>query len=122
MYALLKELLHLCGDNAVPHSGPGCACCGRCCESFGGHLNASPHDLARWRREGRDDLLHRVNRLGWIWIDPATGRLEDQCPFLHQNGEQRRICAINDTKPDMCRDYPTMAHGFRCPSGSFLKL
>jgi hypothetical protein len=41
-----------------------CACCGNCCETFGGHLNATKDDLQRWRREEREDLLGRVNRLG----------------------------------------------------------
>ena len=46
--------------------GHRCLCCGRCCESFGGHLNASRPDLARWRRLGRTDLLRRVSAVGWI--------------------------------------------------------
>lgn len=99
-----------------------CLCCGRCCDSFGGHLNASAQDLARWKQEGREDLLSRVNRLGWIWVDPETKQMLDPCPFLQQIDEQRKGCSINDTKPDICRAYPTLAHGNRCLSGGFLKL
>jgi Fe-S-cluster containining protein len=99
-----------------------CACCGRCCLYFGGHLHASDNDLARWQQEGREDLLSRVNRLGWIWVDPETKQLVDPCPFLQQLDEQRKGCSINETKPEICRDYPTLAHGHRCLSGVFLKM
>jgi Fe-S-cluster containining protein len=101
-------------------AGHACVRCGRCCEAFGGHLNASRADLARWRRLGREDLLRRVSAIGWIWIDPETGLLEKACPFLERVGPGRRICAINDVKPDMCRDYPTLAHGRQCLRDGFL--
>ena len=121
MYKTLLRLLLPCdGSQQIPKSG-GCDCCGRCCTYFGGHLHASDHDLKRWHQQGREDLLSRVNRLGWIWVDPETKQMLDPCPFLEQADEQRWICSINDTKPDICRDYPTMAHEFRCLSGVFLK-
>lgn len=120
MFNALKKLLSPDTANSG-HTVKGCACCGRCCEYFGGHLNATPHDLERWKREGRDDLLARVNRLGWIWVDPQSGRLEAPCPFIGKNADNRGLCLIHDTKPDICRDYPTLAHGHRCLSGVFLK-
>lgn len=98
-----------------------CACCGNCCEAFGGHLNASKYDLERWRNEGREDLLSRVNRLGWIWVDPETKEREDRCPFIHKIDDERSICSINATKPAMCRAYPTLAHSRRCLRGVYLK-
>lgn len=97
-----------------------CLCCGACCESFGGHLNASKYDLERWQREGREDLLCRVNRLGWIWVDPDTKQPEKRCPFLERKVGETALCLINETKPDMCRSYPTLAHGSRCLRGVFL--
>jgi Fe-S-cluster containining protein len=101
---------------------PTCLQCGRCCEAFGGHLHASSADLARWRALGRDDLLSRVEPVSsWIWIDPATRRLEERCPFLVHEGPERALCAIQDVKPDICRDYPTLAHGRRCLRGVFLR-
>lgn len=121
MYETFKRLLRLDGTAAPPRTA-GCLCCGRCCELFGGRLHVTDHDLRRWRREGRDDLLCRVNRLGWIWVDPRTGKQLDPCPFLVPDESGRKVCAINETKPDICRDYPTVAHGHRCPSGVFLKL
>lgn len=95
----------------------GCRACGRCCELFGGHLRASRSDLERWQRLGRADLLGRVNRLGWIWIDPQTGRQSEQCPFLQPTGPQTAGCTIHEIKPDMCRAYPTLAHSRRCVRG-----
>lgn len=118
---MLKTFVRLFDRKNAPKR-TGCACCGRCCISFGGHLLASKRDIARWQQQGRDDLLARVNRLGWIWVDPVTKQLLDPCPWLEQAGQQRYICGINDTKPDICRDYPTLAHGHRCLSGGFLKI
>ena len=106
---------------STPRAGGGCLRCGRCCDSFGGHLRASRRDLERWRALGREDLLARVEpATGWLWIDPATGRLEPACPFLERTGPDAARCAIQDVKPDLCRDYPTLAHGWRCPRGVFL--
>jgi len=99
-----------------------CLCCGKCCRYFGGHLHTSAQDLERWKQQGRVDLLSRVNRLGWIWVDPETKQLLDPCPFLEQTDQRCWICSINDTKPDICRDYPTLAHGHHCLSGVFLKM
>lgn len=120
MYKTLTRLLLPGSGNHQAPKSVGCACCGRCCTYFGGHLHASDHDLKRWRQQGREDLLSRVNLLGWIWVDPETGQMLDPCPFLEQADEQRWICSINDTKPDICRDYPTLAHGKRCLRGVFL--
>ncbi|MDD2852932.1 MAG: YkgJ family cysteine cluster protein [Desulfuromonadaceae bacterium] len=107
-------------EKQIKHKG--CLCCGRCCASFGGHLRATRHDLDRWDNEGRDDLLSRVNRLNWIWVDPQSKEPLDMCPFIEKINEQQAVCAIQNTKPEMCRDYPTMAHGHRCLSGTFLKI
>lgn len=98
-----------------------CLGCGQCCKSFGGHLRASKSDILRWRQLERDDLLCRINRLGWIWIDPETGKMEDPCPFIEPIDEETAHCAIHAIKPDMCRDYPTLAHGRRCLRGVFMK-
>lgn len=99
-----------------------CLGCGKCCESFGGHLRVSPADIERWQRLGRAGLLSRVNRLGWIWVDPQTQRLEERCPFLERTGPETAHCTIHSIKPDICRAYPTIAHGRRCLRGGFLSL
>lgn len=119
MLEILNQWLHGNATRAEPPVA-GCLCCGECCESFGGHLNASKSDLERWQRQGRADLLSRVNRLGWIWVDPLTKQMEQRCPFLAKMENETVLCSINDTKPDMCRAYPTLAHGRRCLRGVFL--
>jgi len=119
MLATIKRLLSI-DDVYAEQKKTGCLCCGECCKSFGGHLHAYKHDLDRWQREGRDDLLRRVNRLGWIWVDPETKELEEQCPFIQKINVEQSICAIQDTKPDMCRDYPPLDRGRRCLRGVFL--
>lgn len=101
---------------------PKCLCCGKCCESFGGHLQASKADLQRWRQLGRDDLLSRVNRLGWIWVDPQTQKPVGRCPFLIRTDAATARCEINEVKPDICRAYPTLAHSRRCLRGVLLGL
>jgi Fe-S-cluster containining protein len=120
MIETLKGLLH---GNAprTEQRVAGCLCCGECCKAFGGHLHASKSDLERWWRDGREDLLCRVNRLGWIWVNPDTMEPEERCPFLKQSGPETIVCAIYDTRPDICRAYPTLAHGRRCLRGVFLK-
>ncbi|GAB4246676.1 YkgJ family cysteine cluster protein [Deferrisoma sp.] len=92
----------------------GCRSCGRCCELFGATLTASPKDLERWRREGRDDLLARASPLGRLWFDPDTGQRLPRCPHLVRIAPGRARCRIHATKPQICRDYPTLAHGKRC--------
>lgn len=121
MFKALNQWLHTHTHSEKPER-TGCACCGQCCLYFGGHLHASDRDLARWKLEGRDDLLARVNRLGWIWVDPETKQLVDPCPFLQQLDEHLWGCSIYETRPDICKDYPTLAHGHRCLSGGFLKI
>jgi Fe-S-cluster containining protein len=106
------------GDRSkVPRS---CLQCGQCCASFGGHLRASAHDLRRWQEEGRQDLLDSTNRLGWIWVDPVTKEQVSPCPHLDRSDPEHARCAIYPLRPDMCRDYPTLAHGRRCLRGVFL--
>ena len=94
-----------------------CLCCGACCKEFSWHLTTEPADIARWKLENREDLLARVNHLGWIWYDPASGMRLECCPFLTKNDQDLHICGINDTKPAICRDYPTMAHDRLCIQG-----
>lgn len=94
-----------------------CRACGLCCEEFGDTLAAEEEDLARWRAEGRRDLLARVGEGGALWVDPQTGRELEYCPFLARTGAGASLCAIHETKPAMCRAYPDDAHGSHCAAG-----
>lgn len=96
---------------------PACRGCGACCERYGDTLAAEEADLARWRREGRTDLLARVGEGGFLWVEPATGKPLARCPFLEPTEGGGGRCAIHLTKPDMCRDYPSPAHGPYCLRG-----
>lgn len=91
-----------------------CRQCGVCCEMYSWHLKATDSDLARWRAEGRVDLLSMVNRLGWIWVDPDSGERIDRCPFIEKDPDDLVFCGIHETKPKVCRDYPTLSHDNRC--------
>ena len=95
----------------------GCRACGICCELYGHTLKASGEDIERWTVEGRLDLLGRVGPEGMLWLDPATGERLEPCPFLVRRGADSAICEIHPTKPRICRDYPTPAHGNRCVRG-----
>jgi len=117
---MTNSLYRLFGVKDKTKETPTCLQCGQCCESFGGHLHASPRDLQRWREKGRQDLLHSVNRLGWIWVDPQTKQPLATCPHLDRSDPEHARCAIQEIKPDMCRAYPTLAHGKRCLRGVFL--
>lgn len=97
-----------------PGGQPACLACGVCCDLWGGHLRATPRDLARWRAEGRKELLARVGRRDEIWVDPASGERLELCPFLVRTGFETAHCAIHQTKPELCRAYPTRVHGDRC--------
>ncbi len=107
----LKEKLWF-GGNA----GSGCYACGRCCEAFGGILHASERDLKRWQESGRKDLLAYAGETGWLWLDPESKKRLHRCPFLQHSDDERVLCAIHETKPDICRAYPSEAVGRQCVS------
>lgn len=117
---MLFTLLSLLENHGRPQKPATCLQCGQCCESFGGHLRASARDLERWREHGRQDLLDATNHLGWIWVDPVTRKNVDPCPHIDRSDPEHARCAIYEDRPDMCRDYPTLAHGKRCLRGVFL--
>lgn len=117
---MLFSLLALFEQKENPQRQTSCQQCGQCCESFGNHLRASRHDLERWRALGRDDLIARANHLGWIWVDPETKQPVAPCPFIVRSDAEHACCSIYEIRPDICRDYPTLAHGKRCLRGVFL--
>lgn len=107
-----------------------CHGCGHCCLTLVDACNGcvSDADLLRWA--GRDDLLARIktldlgrgNLLHTAWLDPETGDDVERCPWLLDRLDRKgHLCAIDDIKPDHCRDYPadrqhaeaTGCHGFQ---------
>jgi Fe-S-cluster containining protein len=81
----------------------GCTQCGSCCKKYGMRLEASALDIARWRLEGRHDILSRVGIMadgGLLWVDEHGGRA-GACPFLELRGD-KYYCGIHDSKPEVC--------------------
>ena len=94
-----------------------CRGCGHCCLNLPDAYNGcvSEADVQRWRRNGRLDILKRLdavdlgpgNRLYLAWLDPETGEDVDRCPWLLERIDRHGfLCGIDDIKPDHCRDYP----------------
>jgi len=94
-----------------------CKRCGKCCVKFTGTLSATKEDILRWRKEGRDDIIAYVYFMGDDWGDlffhPETGgEIHDRCPFLRKiRNKNEYKCMIEETKPEVCRNYP---HGRKC--------
>ncbi len=88
----------------TPHTP--CLRCGTCCmaDMIG---DADAEDLARWKREGRDDIL-RVHRdalwVGDHFLSATTGMTIHDCPFLDFR-EGFFFCTIYETRPRVCRDF-----------------
>jgi Fe-S-cluster containining protein len=86
--------------------------CGHCCRtSF--LLYAGEEDELRWEREGRKDILERLDWERWhvTWDDEGayhidTGERFRRCFFLEDRPEKTAVCLIHETKPKICRDYP----------------
>jgi len=100
-----------------PKLPPGSPCtnCGKCCTnaSYMGNLQATGEDVKRWRHEGRHDILRFAEVLGrpddpWadLWADQVTGAERFRCPFVRKvRGQNRYLCTIYETRPQVCRDY-----------------
>jgi hypothetical protein len=73
-------------------------------------LPLTPADLARWRSEGRADILQEWEGLSQLVLqDKRAGQLQARgyplfYPFLRYEGRQAR-CHVEDTKPEACRHY-----------------
>lgn len=72
-------------------------------------LEATPLDIARWRLDGRQDILSRVRIThdgpevsgGVLWVE-RDGSPARQCPFLEQRDDGKYYCGIQDAKPEVC--------------------
>ena len=100
----------------MPRDGFKCRRCGHCCLNLNAFATcASEEDVERWAREGRDDILEWVVPVALgdvvvaydVWLDPETGEDVDRCPWLQKLPDADQYsCRIQDTKPELCRDYP----------------
>ena len=110
--------------------GFSCRQCGNCCKFLDYHDALTAADMKLWERMGRNDILDYVRgghkHIGEpryrIWVDPETGKIVDQCPFLKNLPDENHwICRIHDVKPRICREYPvSRKHGIMtgCPGFS----
>jgi len=88
-----------------------CLRCGHCCQPYFS-LYVSEDDEARWRGQGREDIL---NQLRWerehiIWkndqpLDLSTGEAPRRCHWLKKERDGTTFCSIHDAKPKICLDY-----------------
>jgi len=96
------------GSGMMGQSAMMCRRCGTCCLA---HLFAyvTPEDEARWRREGRDDILEAVDAAATVWagdriVSRTDGRSAAACPFLI-TCDDHCACGIYDTRPQVCRAF-----------------
>jgi len=86
-----------------------CDQCGRCCKTEGMQIHATSGDLRRWEEMGFTDILRYIDPgTRELWVE--AGEKMMQCPYLCEACalEDRRLihfCAIQDIKPQKCRDY-----------------
>lgn len=78
-----------------------CTQCGRCCinPEFMERLAICGEDVSRWKAQGRQDILKNLGEES-AWREPGP------CPFVVQVSAAQYQCAIYDTRPLTCRDYP----------------
>jgi Fe-S-cluster containining protein len=97
--------------------GFNCKQCGKCCQMLGikYHVETTEEDVARWVVEKREDILEWVDPVYFpgavefdFPINPETKQEIEGCPFLKQlPNSDLYICAIHDTKPEGCLQFPT---------------
>jgi len=92
-----------------------CSQCGDCCRNLLYHNDCTQEDYRRWQALDRVDILERVKVIEddgktatyKVWMDPDTGRLSKECPWLSESKVKNRFeCSIQDVKPEFCRVYP----------------
>jgi len=82
--------------------------------------------MARWKAQGRDDILAWVvwadsggGLMGYtLWVDPQTGLPADHCPWLVHLADGTCGCNIHSVRPLHCRSWPPTredAASFDCP-------
>lgn len=83
-----------------------CNQCGKCCTKYGnGGLSVSDDEIKYWDIF-RPEIYDYVND-GKIWMDPATGKQLELCPWLRKQPDHNiYTCDIYYDRPDDCKYYP----------------
>ncbi|MEE8414625.1 MAG: hypothetical protein V3R96_08755 [Dehalococcoidales bacterium] len=90
---------------------PECSVCGECCKKLGYEVRMTPGDYRRWKHQERDDILSYALLIsgsggrGYLWFDPEIKLELDCCPFLTEYAFGKYSCAIQETKPMICRKF-----------------
>jgi Fe-S-cluster containining protein len=95
-----------------------CMSCRRCC--ILSEIRLIPEDIVRWKKEERLDILLSINSLLGESRQLIKKKNSDECIFLTEEG-----CKIHDTKPYICRKFPTSgkhAEAFDCKLIGLLDL
>jgi Fe-S-cluster containining protein len=103
-----------------------CTQCGKCCflpDAF--ICEADSKDVARWKREGRKDILVRLltvmpGKLYDLWMAPKTqDEVTTRCPWYRKSRKTGLCsCKIHETKPRHCEAFPItkrQAYVCQCP-------
>ncbi|MBT3721551.1 YkgJ family cysteine cluster protein [archaeon] len=82
-----------------------CKNCRKCCT--GTSIKIYPEDITRWKDQDRLDILLSISSLLGESRQFIKKKENEECIFL-KNG----LCLIHDTKPKVCKEYPTnIKHG-----------
>ena len=85
--------------------------CGTCCRKLGFEIYMTSGDYRRWKHQGREDILRYAYIVpggggrGYLWFDPKIKLELDRCPFLVEVSPGKHGCAIQETKPRICKSF-----------------
>jgi len=88
-----------------------CERCGVCCGPYF-TLYVEDEDIERWKKEGRDDIVERVEweKNNCLWLGNKVYSLQTyremtRCYYLKFKSDGVAECTIHHTKPKICRRY-----------------
>jgi hypothetical protein len=86
-----------------------------------GSLTASGEDVIRWQREGRTDILAFASVMGPpgdpfadLWDGSEWQRAVSLSIWAQGANQNRYLCRIYETRPQIYRDYIPWAFGTLC--------
>jgi len=80
-----------------------CLVCGACCHQRPGTILVSEHDLVRWKRSGRQDILSRLEPGHFGQMAFMMG--ESGACVHHGVPGEPHACRIYADRGDVCRDF-----------------
>ncbi len=80
-----------------------CLTCGACCYQRAGTILVSEHDLVRWKRAGRADILQKLDE-GHFGL-MAFAMAESGACVHHGTAGEPHACRIYPDRGDTCREF-----------------